>query len=494
MPQSEKNNNVHMLANIAAERAVLAGICRYGIDVYVEVSPILNESTFTVDNNKVLYKCITNLLQNSKSVDFASILSSAKELNLEDYINKTETLKHVRAILETPINIDNVFEHAAKIRRLQFGREIQQKLRDIYTSISKINGSESLDQILNLAEGPIQKISVDYIREDDSTPKQIGTNLDEYISHLIENPCDQVGIPTGMPAFDKAIGGGLRRKCVDVIAARAKAGKSLIGDNIAMNVAKTGIPALVLDTEMSEEDHWNRIIACLSNVPINEVATGQFSKDSAKLARVLAAKEELKSIPYYYISIAGRPFEETLSVIRRWLLKVVGYDENSKMRDCLVVYDYLKLMSENEVADLKEYQMLGFQITKLHNLAVEYDFPCLTFTQLNRDGITKESVDTVSGSDRIIWLCTSFSILKAKTEEEIGTDGIKAGNRKLVPLVSRHGPGLEGNGYICLQMEGEYARLTHLGAVKELGKQRDFKEKPRGFEEEDGEDMESSFS
>lgn len=495
MQQREESKNVHSpLANVAAERAVLAGICKYGTDAYIELENLLDESTFTVNNNKILFKCVKHILKKSNSIDFATILSASQDLGLQDYVDKTDVLKHIRAILETPIHLGNVYENAAKIRRLQFGRDIQNKLRDIYRNISSITGEEPLASIIAIAEDSIQNLSLEYIREDQTTPKEIGANLDEYLTHLMDNPCTQIGISTGMPAFDRAIGGGLRRKCIDVIGARAKAGKSLIGDNVALNVAKQGIPVLVLDTEMSEEDHWNRMLACLANVPINEIGTGTFASDQYKKARVLTAKKELQNLPYYYISIAGRPFEETLSIIKRWLLKVVGYDDNSRMKDCLVVYDYLKLMSENELDDMKEYQKLGFQITKLHNLAVEYDFPCLTFTQLNRDGINQESAATVSGSDRIIWLCTSFSILKAKTEEEMATDGIRAGNRKLVPIVSRHGPGLEGSGYVCLQMEGEYARLRHLGAVKEIGRRQEFEKRARNPEEEDGEDLESSFS
>lgn len=494
MQPQERKTSAPTLGNIPAERAVLAGICKYGSDTYVEIAPLLQEDTFTVDHNRVLFKCLQELLKKSSVVDFASILSSAQDLSLSDYVNRPDVLKHIRAILETPIHIDNVYEHAVKIRRLQFAREIQNKLRDIYKSVNNITGNETLATIQALAEEPIQTLSLEYIKEDSSTPKLISSSLDEYLQHLIDNPATMVGISTGLPSYDAAIGGGLRRKCVDVVSSRTGVGKSVFCDNVALNVTKTGVPVLVLDTEMSEHDHYHRMLANLSGVEINEIASGQFAKDKNKFSRVLAAKEELKKRRYYYINISGRAFEETLFIIRRWLLKEVGFDENSVLRDCLVIYDYLKLMSSSEISgDLKEYQILGFQITQLHNLAVEYDFPCLTFCQLNRDGITREDTGVASGSDRIVWLCTSFSILKPKTEEEIATDGIRAGNRKLIVLKSRHGAGSENAGYTCLQMEGQYARLNHLGAVREISKQRDFKERVGASEEEDGETLDGSL-
>jgi hypothetical protein len=223
---------------------------------------------------------------------------------------------------------------------------------------------------------------------------------------------------------------------------------------------------------MSKEDHLNRIISNLSSIPINDIATGSFADDDDKLEMVEEAVKKIESIPYSYSSVAGRPFEQVLNIIKRWILQEVGMDEYGNTKECVVIYDYLKLMSSSSITyNIQEYQALGFQITELHNLCVKYDFPCLSFVQLNRDGITKESTDTVSGSDRLIWLCTSFSIFKKKSPEELAEDGLGAGNRKLVPVVARHGAGLDDGDYINMDMMGEYARLLELKTRNEFKKQ-----------------------
>jgi hypothetical protein len=228
-----------------------------------------------------------------------------------------------------------------------------------------------------------------------------------------------------------------------------------------MHVASNlNIPVLVLDTEMSKEDHYNRILANLSGVEINKIATGKFSENEIDKEKVNDAKNKMISIPYHYISIAGQSFESVLSFMRKWIYQHVGFDENGQTKDCLIVYDYLKLMgSEGISSAMQEYQVLGFQITKLHNFMVKYDAPCLSFVQLNRDGITRESTDVVSGSDRLIWLCTSFSIFKMKSDEEIADDGSENGNRKLVPVVARHGEGLDDGDYVSMKMFGKYGRI-----------------------------------
>ena len=208
--------------------------------------------------------------------------------------------------------------------------------------------------------------------------------------------------------------------------------------------------------------------------------------------KVHDAAEKLKSIPYHYISIAGQAFEHIIGVMRKWIYQHVGFDEGGRTKDCLIVYDYLKLMGSEGITNaMQEYQVLGFQITKLHNFCVKYDVPCLSFVQLNRDGITRESTDVVSGSDRLIWLCTSFSIFKMKSDEEIAEDSIEHGNRKLVPVVARHGSGLDDGDYISVKMFGNIGKIEEDETRNEI--HRNARSRSEGFEiqEELDEDTDS---
>jgi replicative DNA helicase len=399
--------------------------------------------------------------------------SAASQLNLNDTVNTPQELKYIKSLFDFPINKDNIFSFAIQLKKFEFARKIKHLTLKIHKDVDNVTGLESVNEIIQILENPV----TEFLREDDGgdTPKKIGDNVSEYINFLMENKCDIIGIPTGFNKYDEAIGGGLRRKCVDLVAARPKVGKSVFADNVALNVSSSGKPVLMLDTEMSKEDHLNRLIANISTVPINEIATGKFIDDDEKREKVSEAVRKIESIPYSYISVAGKPFDQILNLIKRWIVQEVKVDQYGKTNDCVIIYDYLKLMSSSSITNnIQEYQALGFQITSLHNLCVKLDIPCLSFVQLNRDGITKESTDAVSGSDRLIWLCTSFSIFKIKSPEELAEDGPNAGNRKLVPIVSRHGAGLDDGDYINMVMQGSHARL------KELKTRNEFKNQPIG--------------
>ena len=458
------------LTDVGAERAVLAGLFQYGMDAYVEVADIIDRGSFGHENNQVLYSCVENVIENNLEVDLPAILSSASQLNHADRVEDKQELQYIKSLFDFPVNKENVFQFAVQIKKFEFARRIKKLTNKIHKDVDDINGTESIDEIIGMLEEPV----MDFLREDDGgeRPEKIGKDVDSYIDFLTENKCDIIGIPTGFARYDHAIGGGLRRKCVDLVAARPKVGKSVFADNVALNAASDGVPVLVLDTEMSKEDHLNRIIANLSGVPISDVSTGKFVDDDEQNQRVHEAVKHIEGIPYNYVSVAGKPFEQILNIIKRWIIQDVKMDENGRTNECVVVYDYLKLMSSSSITNnIQEYQALGFQITNLHNLAVKFDFPCLSFVQLNRDGITKESTDAVSGSDRLIWLCTSFSIFKTKSPEELAEDGPQAGNRKLVPIVSRHGGGLDDGDYINMNMLGEHAKLVELRTRNEFRSQ-----------------------
>ena len=451
-----------ILCDPSAERAVLALLCQHGDRAYLEVSDLISENTFTIDSNIILYKCIKKIFQNNSNatIDIATIYSAAKELNLDHILQKKEETQHLKAILDFPANINNLLQFTGKIKKLEIARKLHAKLEDVQSEILNLDGSESITKILGLAEDPILNFS-NSLEDADNNPSQIAKGLSDYIEHIKTNPIQQVGISTGFPAYDFAIGGGLRKGTVNVIAARPKTGKTLLSDNMGKNIAALGIPVLNMDTEMTKADHIHRILAMMTEVEINKIETGKFADSPMLSSKIDEAVKSLDSMPLYHKSIAGKSFEEQIAIMRRWIMKEVGLNADGTAKPCVIFYDYLKLMdSQGMSQDLKEYQVLGFMMTALHNFAVKYQVPIMAFIQLNRDGITKESTDTASGSDRIIWLCSNFSIFKRKSDEEMAEDGPTNGNRKLIPLISRHGGGLDDNDYINCHMKGWCAKIT----------------------------------
>lgn len=467
------------LTDVAAERAVLAGIYKYGEEAYVDVAEFLQISTFSDETNSVIYKVFENLFkQGVTTLDISSILAGAGELGLGYIFEDKTELEHLNSIFNTQIFLPNVRKWAAKIRHLEIARLLKTQLKEAQYSLNNITGTESLEHIVGIAESVIFDFSKLIIGSENS-PELLGKDLDEYIQELKDNPCKLIGIDSGLPHYNTLIGGGFRRKTVSLIGARMKSGKSVLCINIGEYVSeKLKIPVLYLDTEMNKLDHWSRLLANITHnlghpVEINDIERGEFAQSEEDSYIVGEAAHVLKNIPLYYHNIAGKPFEDIVGIMRRWVHRVVGFNEDGSTKDCLILYDYLKLMDDSAITkNIQEYQALGFMTTTLQNFAIKHDVPIFVTIQLNRDGIDKEDTSVFAGSDRILWLVTNYAIFKQKSPEEIAQDGVENGNRKLVVLNSRHGEGNTYGDYINVQFWGKYAKIKELNTKHNIQAQK----------------------
>jgi replicative DNA helicase len=442
------------LQNLPVERAVLAGICQFGLEVYVELD-FLQPEYFSHELNQVIFTCLQDIINCNQNIEFSSLFATANKLGVYELINKTTELSFIRSLFNFPINKENIPKFAAKLTKLKLARDIKKALSVCDKSLAKITGDENIEDIIGMIENPIMEITSLAYKEQNNKTVLIGENINEYVDYLINNPTDYLGIPTGFPKFDEAIGGGLRRKSVTLIGARTGVGKSVISTNVADYVSgKYNIPCLYLDTEMDLGDQRNRMLAKISGIKINDIAKGSFASKYMEKNRVIKAAEYLEKIPYHYISIAGQPFDNILNIIKRWIHQYVGFDENGRTKDCLVIYDYFKLMSSAGLgAAMQEYQALGFQITKMNDFCIKYDIPCLSFVQLNRE-------EEIAQSDRLQWLASTVAKFQVKSDEEMADDGYENGNRKIVIVKARHGSGLEYGNYINVKMNGAIAKLS----------------------------------
>lgn len=459
------------LSNPAAEKAVLSAIYNGGIDAYYDVCDIIRNTSFRESFNELMYLCIKHCYEVTKvqRCDIAAFQAAAHELGISQVINRSECSKHIRQIIDFQSSTANLRKFAQKIRKLEIARLMFEKLEIAQDQLLEVTGSESITEILSIAEDQVFNFS-SILDQRDEDPVSLSDGLTALLQELKASPVSQPGISTGFKRWDATIGGGLRGGTINMIGARAKGFKSGLALNMSRNIAMLGLPVLYLDTEMTLQDQQMRFTACQSKTSIRDIETGSFGQDESVASNVLQAAEDLatKGKSLDYKSISGFSFEEQIAVMRRWLFKKVGVTTDRKANPCVIVYDYLKLMDSEGLNKLAEHQLMGFMMTKLHAFAVMYDIPIISFVQLNREGLDRESVASVSQSDRIIWLCSNFSILKPKTEEEIAQDGSENGNFKLAPLVCRHGPGLPPGEYIACNARRNCAFIEEVAFSEEL--------------------------
>ena len=414
----------------------------------------MNSTDFALSTNKAIWQCIDNIYndENCTGFDTDTIRIKAKLLGLEEHFKNKKELEYLELLNASNFSKENLPTFAIQVKKLSVVRDLHQRYKDASSYIENIKGTESLSDIIATAEGQI----VDFVTGIDSGNqlKNLSNNIEEYVELMLEREeVDQIGIPTGFPLWDNAIGGGLRRGTISVIAARPKQGKSLMALNMARNIAKRQIPVLYLDTELTESYQKDRLLSLTSGCPIRKLETGKFKHYNELIEKLRNAGKEIKDYKFYYESIAGMSHTEALALARRWIVKNVGFNENGEANDCVIIYDYMKLTSGNQLTKVTpEYILLGLMLTDMHNFAVKYSVPFLGFVQVNREGIDNDDTSIIAGSDRILWLCSNMSVMRNKDETDIEMGSSwESGNKKLSVLETRHGAGLSyDNDYINL--------------------------------------------
>jgi replicative DNA helicase len=476
-----------------AELVVLGGICRHGLDAYLDASDLINEDVFQHEETRAVWQCVEHIYKDGveRKIDTHSIVSASRTLDLESVIKQPEVLTLLKSLVNYNAERSTITAESKKLRKISIAKELVELCRDIADKLKETTGEEETSEILNNFEEP----AFEYISKINSIraegPVLIAEGIDEILDHVESNPTENMGIPTPFPKLNWCIGGGARRGESNVLAGRQKSGKSITTDAIGLHVAEhLNIPVLNVDTEMTRKKHLFRILANLSGIEIRDIERGTYASNPENRALVRQAAERLKKMPYYYECVIDKSFDEHLSTIRRWVSKIVGVDDKGQTKDALVLYDYIQCNDESDFKNNKfnnESQILGFRINALNKLLVKCDVSSWIGVQMNRASIKEVDSASVFGSDRIGMKCASLTAIQKKDESELSEFGIDEGNLKLIPLLSRNGEPLADGDYINLKFIGRTATVIEGRTRNELLKfiKENKREEVQGFEVED---------
>lgn len=448
--------------NNDAERKILAKLFN-NPNLTLDLENVIKPKDFYTAVAQNIFSAIRDIalgntdLLNTAPVDAVLLEEKIANIFPEYYKSQSDVIKQAieKIKVETPPSDKDLKE----LIRITLSNSLRrQYLKKIDTIKHEIEQIDSPDRLANHIECSTLEFTTNLFRSSDIGV--MGSNFADWLINKhkeVKEGRIHVGVTCGFPKFEQCIGGGFRDGTVNVIAARSKMGKSFLALTMADNVARQGYPVLYLDTELSDEYQTIRRVSRLTKIPLYQLETGAFFGDNIRETAAKNAVHDLERNKVYYVDIKGWNIEEQVSIIRRFFAKVVGKNKEGRFNRCLVILDYLKLMKAEDKNSDKEWEALGYRMTALHDLMSEYQSPMLALAQQNRDGLEKENESTISGSDRIIWLCDNFSIFAKMDEADIlarqassnqDPNARKPENCKLKVVVCRHGPGTPGKKFI----------------------------------------------
>jgi replicative DNA helicase len=362
-----------------------------------KVFPYLKESYFDNPSDAVVFKIIKGYIEKYNrrpSQDVLNIeLETFKPLSQEGYNSCKQLINNLASPSQQELDwLINTTEKWAKERAI-------------------FNGlTESLD-IFKDKTGKKPHGAIIKILED-----AISVSFDQHIGHDWLDDADfryelyhtkEVRIPFDIDKLNEISGGGLSKKSLMIIMAGVNVGKTAAMCHMSAAHMLKGKNVLYLTAEMGETVPGiaERIDANLLDTPMNEL------KSLSKEAYYQKVEQVRKKTPGKLI-IHEYPTGAANVNHFRHLLHELRFKK--KFVPDILYIDYLNILCSSRIkmtAHIGLYSYVQAIVQEVRGLAVEYDLPIITATQLNREGYVSsdpgmehiaESFGTAATADLII--------------------------------------------------------------------------------------------
>ena len=219
-------------------------------------------------------------------------------------------------------------------------------------------------------------------------------------------------IPFDLEYFNKITGGGLPRKTLNIALAGTGIGKSLFMCHVAANCLSENHNVLYITLEMAEERIAERIDANLMNVTLDalkELPKEVYNKKIDKLKNKIKGKLIIKEYPTATASVNNfRALMNELKIKRGFIPDIL-------------FMDYLNLCVSTRYKNnisAGSYFVVKAIAEELRGLAVEWNIPVVSATQLNRAGFMSSDVGLEDSSESFGLPATAdFMFALISTEE-----------------------------------------------------------------------------
>lgn len=330
------------------------------------------------ENNPLFLKVI----ELSSIKDSVNLMIQLSKANIEDWtlseLNKLQSKGNEFSLERLYLN--KVFDQIKDMSTANRVKSIcKNKLNTLKTD------SRGLDIALEL-KTEIEDIikGIDVVRDDKSFSDCLPEILELIDSEQNSTKNHSIFV-SNLPSFNNATG-GLKTSNLLGIAGAYKSGKTTLGLNIILDLAKQNIPCGFFSLELSEDELNRKILGMLSKVEYENLRDPKkLDEQSKKKIRTLSNNKT--SLPLF-ISDKLMTDQELRAKARYW---------KERFGVKVICIDYLGYIRSNRKFDTREREM-SYYSGFLKQLAKELDIVVIVLAQLNRQGRKEPSTENLAES------------------------------------------------------------------------------------------------
>ena len=368
-----------------------------------KVLPFLKEEYFSNLEDRLLFKEVAGfILKYNNQPTFDALQIEVDNLRG----TSDDTVKNISSTLKE-LETDTVLTNADWL--LESTEKFCQE-RAIYNAIT--HSLEIMNGKGNSTRGSIPSLLSDALSI--SFDPNVGHDyLDQYEDRYEYYHRVQEKLPFDLDFFNKITKNGVPRKTLNVVMAGVGVGKSLFLCHLASSYLNQGKNVLYITLELAEEEVAKRIDANLMNITFD---------DLMNLPKDLYQKkvEQLKSKSNGKMIVKEYPTATASTLHFRSLLNELNLKKNF-VPDAIMV-DYLNICASSRIKPgngVNSYTYIKAIAEELRGLAVEFNVPVWSATQLTRSGYGSSDPDMTDTSESFGLPATADFFVALITNEQM---------------------------------------------------------------------------
>lgn len=357
------------------------------------------------------YKTLpTKLHLSEKAKDFMNL----RGLSTNEFYQYTELLDEIFTIDDN----DN-FEYF-KEKAVVFVRQVAWKKACL--NATKALNVNNYEDSLNAAIEEFKKVLAIGAEND------LGIDFDSvnlgFLDLLKEDYDKSSMVPTGIPGWDEALGGGFVKKNLHLIGGAPGFGKSRTMAYLTKVALQAYKKVIFITLELSEVETMTNIITSMTGIGMHEMLVPENAKMYEE--KLMQFKDVFKPnlvVKFY------KPSAVTADTIHNFIQKVIRHKEETTGKEWkpdYILIDYLDKLLPVQKVKGNTYEDIGGVCDDCKNLAITFNCPVISGSQLGRfswdlKGDEVISMSSIAESARKIHLCHSLTTLNANpAEKELG--------------------------------------------------------------------------
>jgi replicative DNA helicase len=314
-------------SNVEAERSILGAILLD--NAAYDEAEIITYNDFALESHQRLFHAIAGLIEDGHAVDIVTLAEDLHSRKEADAVGGVAYIASLTEGLPRRLSIDEY------VRIVKDKSQLRRTINVCSLAITQAaDQSMTADEVLTETDIRLLEISADSANEPVPLSQSCMAEFDKIVEER-DSRQPAIGVPSGLPILDEALGGGWGEGELAIVAGKPGLGKSSLAVQTVVECGRRMIPAHFFQLEMTLSQVLRRMWACMTGIKIGRLQHAAYLSQQ-EIELLAQARQETARFPLVIDTNAYLTKQQIISRARiskrRYGTRFVAVDYLQKLR------------------------------------------------------------------------------------------------------------------------------------------------------------------